>query len=95
MLNTFEISETPTLENTSAIVKDAMRIKTTTQPTMVGKSSIFKIMLDGIPFYHFNSRDFDLELATRNQSVVVSGKRFYMGLKNTPRHTKMKLRSMV
>ena len=94
-MSTFEISETPTIENPTSLLKDAMDIKAPTVPAITGKTGVLKIMIDGAPFYHFNNRDFDSELATRKQDVVVNGKRFYMGLKNTSRHTRMKLRSAV
>lgn len=89
-MSKFELSQTPTLENTTAIINEAKKIKSASK-TITGRTSILKIMLDGVPFYHFSSKEFDNELATRDQDVVVGGKRFYMGVKNNSMHTRMKL----
>ena len=90
-MSKFEISETPTVENVSSIIKDAMKIKSVEQPKVTGRTNVLKIMLSGTPFYHFSKGEFNDELATRQQDVVVGGKRFYMGLKNNSMHTRMKL----
>ena len=94
MLNIFELSESPTLENTAAIVKAGMKIKTVEQPKISGRTKILKIILGTTPFYHFSNVEFDDELATRKQDIVIGGKRFYMGLKNNSMHAKMKLRKV-
>ena len=90
----FEISENPTVENVSSIVKEGMKIKSVEQPKITGKTNVLKIMLSGKPFYHFSKGEFNDELATRQQDVVIGGKRFYMGLKNNSMHTRMKLTSL-
>jgi len=94
MLNIFELSESPTLENTAAIVKAGMKIQTVEQPKISGRTKILKIILGTTPFYHFSNVEFDDELATRKQDIVIGGKRFYMGLKNNSMHAKMKLRKV-
>ena len=95
MSNIFELSESPSLENTSSIVKSGMKIKTIEQPRVTGRTKVLKIVLGSTPYYHFSNVEFDDELATRKQDVVVGGKRFYMGLKNNSMHAKMKLTSLV
>ena len=92
-MSKFELSETPTLENTTAIINDAKKI-TSTPKTITGKTSVLKIMLNKTPFYHFVNKEFDSELATRQQDVVIDGKRFYMGLKNNSMHTRLRLASV-
>lgn len=93
-MSKFEISENPTVENVDSIVKDAMEIKTVEQPKITGRTSVLKIMLSGEPFYHFSKGEFNEELATRQQDVVVGGKRFYKGLKNNSMHTRLRLSSL-
>ncbi|MDB4378329.1 hypothetical protein N9Z41_01025 [bacterium] len=92
-MSKFELSESPTLENASSIIEDGMKIKTTPK-TITGKTSVLKIMLNSTPFYHFVNKEFDSELATRDQDVVIDGKRFYMGLKNNSMHTRLRLASV-
>ena len=92
-MSKFELSETPTLENTTAIINDAKKI-TSTPKTITSKTSILKVMLNNTPFYHFVNKEFDSELATRQQDVVIDGKRFYMGLKNNSMHTRLRLASV-
>ena len=92
-MSKFELSESPTLENTSSIIKDGMKIKSTPK-SITGKTSVLKVMLNSTPFYHFVNKEFDSELATRQQDVVIDGKRFYMGLKNNSMHTRLRLASM-
>lgn len=91
-MSKFELSETPTLENTTAIINDAKKIKAPKSTT--SKTSVLKVMLNSTPFYHFVNKEFDSELATRKQDVVIDGKRFYMGLKNNSMHTRLRLTSM-
>ena len=92
MNNIFEITEKPTLENTSKIENKGLKIK---KPQFtLGKTSILKIMVDGKPFYHFLKGEFDNELATQNLSMVVSGKRFYRGLKNNSMMVRLRLSTM-
>ncbi len=42
-----------------------------------------------------SNREFDSELATRNQSALIGDKRFYLGLKNNSMHTRLKLSSIL
>jgi hypothetical protein len=51
-------------------------------------------MVGDVPFYHFSNTEFDSELASRNQSVVVGQKRFYLGLKNNSMHIRMRLKPL-
>lgn len=92
-MSKFELSESPTLENVSSIVNDAKKIKPTPK-TITGKTSVLKILLNNTPFYHFVNKEFDSELATRKQDVVIDGKRFYMGLKNNSMHARLRLASV-
>ena len=92
-MSKFELSESPTLENTSSIIEDGMKIKSTPK-AITGKTSVLKVMLNKTPFYHFVNKEFDSELATRQQDVVIGGKRFYMGLKNNSMHTRLRLTSV-
>ena len=92
-MSKFELSESPTLENVSSIINDAKKIKPTPK-AITGKTSVLKIMLNKTPFYHFVNKEFDSELATRDQDVVIDGKRFYMGLKNNSMHTRLRLTSI-
>jgi len=92
-MSIFEISESPTLENVSSIIKKGLKIKSKEEPKVLGKTNVLKIMVNKQAFYHFSKGEFDSELATRKQDVIVGGKRFYMGLKNNSSHTKMKLNS--
>ncbi len=92
-MSKFELSESPTLENVSSIVNDAKKIKSTPK-TITSKTSVLKILLNNTPFYHFVNKEFDSELATRKQDVVIDGKRFYMGLKNNSMHTRLRLTSV-
>jgi hypothetical protein len=90
MKNIFEITETPTLENTSTIEKTAKKQK-------VGKkinTNILKLTLNGEPYFHFAKVEFDSEIATKNQDIVVSGKRYYKGIKNLRLKNQMKLSSI-
>jgi len=91
-MSKFELSETPTLENVSSIINDAKKIKA--PKAITGKTSVLKVMLNNTPFYHFVNKEFDSELATRQQDVVIDGKRFYMGLKNNSMHTRLRLSSI-
>jgi len=90
-LNKFEISETPTVEDTDEIITNGMKINKKSNTTFSKHTRVLKIMVGGVPFYHFNHKEFDSELATRKQDVVVGGKRFYMGLKNNSMHARLKL----
>ena len=92
-MSKFELSESPTLENVSSIINDAKKIKSTPK-AITGKTSVIKVMLNSTPFYHFVNKEFDSELATRKQDVVIDGKRFYMGLKNNSMHTRLRLTSV-
>tara|TARA_R110000803_G_scaffold129962_1_gene197344 strand:+ start:235 stop:522 length:288 start_codon:yes stop_codon:yes gene_type:complete len=91
MKNIFELSEAPTVENTSSIINEGMKIKVARPSNATSATRVLKIMLGGIPFYHFSNKEFDGELATRQQDVIVDGKRFYMGLKNNSMRSRMKL----
>ena len=92
-MSKFELSESPTLENVSSIINDAKKI-TSTPKAITGRTSVLKILLNKTPFYHFVNKEFDSELATRDQDVVIDGKRFYMGLKNNSMHTRLRLTSI-
>jgi len=94
MQDIFEISESPVLENTSSIVEEGMKIKAEEQPKIKGRTSVLKILVNQQPYYHFSNVEFNSELATRNSSVVVGGKRFYEGIKNNAMHTRLKLSSI-
>jgi len=90
----FEISENPTTENTSFIETEAKKIVKNFSPSIKGSTSVLKIMLDGKPFYHFSNKEFDSELASRDQSALIGSKRFYLGVKNNSMRTRMKLKSI-
>jgi hypothetical protein len=94
MKNIFEISEKATIENTSALEAAAASIVTTEAPAITGKTTILKILLNGNPYYHFSTVEFDNELATRDEFIRVSGKSFYKGLKSSKRHARLKLKSL-
>jgi len=94
MINIFEISELPTVENTSSIVKEGMKIKTVDQPVIKGRTSILKVLVNKQPYYHFSSVEFNSELATRNSNVVIGGKRFYEGIKGNSMLTRLSLVSI-
>jgi hypothetical protein len=94
MKNIFEISEKATIENTAALEAAAATIATTEAPAITGKTTILKILLNGSPYYHFSTVEFDNELATRDEFVRVSGKSFYKGLKSSKRHARLKLKSL-
>ena len=94
MKNIFEISENATIENTAALEAAAATIVTKEAPTITGKTTILKILLNGNPYYHFSTVEFDNELATRDEYVVVSGRSFYKGLKSSKRHARLKLKSL-
>jgi len=89
----FELSETPTAENTSKIEKEAVML--TKQKEVEGTTPILKIRVNGLPYYHFNTGVFDEELATRNSTVKVGGKTFYLGKFNKRIKTRMNLNSKV
>ena len=94
MKNIFEISEKATIENTTTLEAAAASIVTNEAPAITGKTTILKILLNGSPYYHFSTVEFDNELATRDEYVVVSGKSFYKGLKSSKRHARLKLKSL-
>lgn len=86
MNNIFELTETPTLENIPTLtskVKSTSKVRNTTK--------ILKIKLNNKPYYHFSLVEFDNEIATRNKSVVVGGKRFYEGITNKRMKTRLSL----
>jgi hypothetical protein len=93
-MDIFNISETPVLENVNSILEEGSKIKTVEQPKIKGNTRILKIMVGDVPFYHFSNTEFDNELASRNQSVVVGQKRFYLGLKNNSMHVRMRLKPL-
>ena len=90
-MSKFEISETPTIENTTAL--EASTIKREVTP-IKGNTKILKIKINGRPFYHFSSCDFDSELATKESDVVISGKRFYQGKVDRRMITRLSLTSI-
>ena len=94
MKDIFEISENATIENTATIEAAAASIVTNEAPAITGKTTILKILLNGAPYYHFSTVEFDNELATRDEYVRVSGKSFYKGLKSSKRHARLKLKSL-
>jgi hypothetical protein len=94
MKNIFEITETPTLENTTTIEKQALKIKAKKQTTTLGKKNILKIMVNGKPYYHFLKDSFNSELVNRN-NIILRGKRYYEGIINNSMHSKSKLTSLV
>ena len=79
-MSKFEISENPTLENTSLLEAMAPKVSKPEQGVIKGKTKVLKIKINGKPFYHFSSVEFNDEIATRNSNVVVGGKRFYEGI---------------
>lgn len=93
-MSKFVISELPTVENTSFIEKEAKKIVKKSPTKVKGTTSVLKVILNGDPFYHFASKEFDTELATKAQSAVIGGKTFYLGLKNNSMHTKRRLVSL-
>jgi hypothetical protein len=87
----FELSENPTTENTSAIEREAVML--TKQKEIAGTTPILKIKVNGLPYYHFNTGVFDEELATRNSTVKVGGKVFYLGKVDKRMKVRMNLNS--
>jgi hypothetical protein len=79
-MSKFEISENPTIENTTALEANAPKVSKPEQGIIKGKTKMLKIKVNGQPYYHFSSVEFNSEIATRNSNVVVGGKRFYEGI---------------
>ena len=93
-MSKFEISENPTIENTSTLestVKPTEKVEVT---PIKGNTKILKIKVNGTPFYHFSSIEFNSEIATRDSNVVVGGKRFYQGIIDKRMITRLKLASI-
>ena len=93
-MSKFEISENPTIENTTALERIAKTFVKQEVTPIKGNTKILKIKINGKPFYHFSSVEFDSELATKNSNVVVGGKRFYEGLTDRRMITRLKLSSI-
>lgn len=92
-MSKFEITEAPTLENTSTIEMEGLIIGK--QPDITGTTPILKVTVNGEPFYHFSLGLFDTELATKDSSIVIGEKRFYKGLKDRRMKNRLKLKSLV
>ena len=93
-MSKFEISENPTIENTAALEANVKPIVKQEVSPIKGNTKILKIKINGQPFYHFSSVEFNDEIATKNSNVVVGGKRFYQGLTDKRMITRLKLSSI-
>ena len=93
-MSKFEISENPTIENTSALEANVKPIVKQEVSSIKGNTKVLKIKINGQPFYHFSSVEFNDEIATKNSNVVVGGKRFYQGLTDKRMITRLKLSSI-
>jgi len=93
-MSKFEISENPTIENTAALEANVKPIVKQEVSPIKGNTKILKIKINGQPFYHFSSVEFNDEIATRNSNVVIGGKRFYQGLTDKRMITRLKLSSI-
>ena len=93
-MSKFEISENPTIENTAALEATVKPIVKQEVSPIKGNTKILKIKINGQPFYHFSSVEFNDEIATRNSNVVIGGKRFYQGLTDKRMITRLKLSSI-
>jgi|TARA_B110000908_G_scaffold108826_1_gene127752 hypothetical protein len=93
-MSKFEISENPTIENTAALEANVKPIVKQEVSSIKGNTKVLKIKINGQPFYHFSSVEFDSELATKNSNMVVGGKRFYKGLTDKRMITRLKLSSI-
>ena len=93
-MSKFEISENPTIENTRYLEELTKAFAKKEVTPIKGNTKILKIKINGKPFYHFSSVEFDSELATKNSDVVVGGKRFYEGLTDRRMITRLKLSSI-
>ena len=89
----FEISETPTLENTSTIEKEAVMMSANKE--LKGTTKVLKVKINGEPFYHFSLGEFDDELATKSSSVKIGGKTFYKGKIDKRMKVRLSLNSLV
>ena len=93
-MSKFEISENPTIENTAALEANVKPIVKQEVSPIKGNTKVLKIKINGQPFYHFSSVEFNDEIATKNSNVVVGGKRFYQGLTDKRMITRLKLSSI-
>tara|TARA_R110001583_G_scaffold85129_2_gene223196 strand:+ start:193 stop:474 length:282 start_codon:yes stop_codon:yes gene_type:complete len=93
-MSKFEISENPTIENTAALEANVKPIVKQEVSSIKGNTKVLKIKINGQPFYHFSSVEFNDEIATRNSNVVIGGKRFYQGLTDKRMITRLKLSSI-
>tara|TARA_R110001606_G_scaffold64061_2_gene148914 strand:+ start:193 stop:474 length:282 start_codon:yes stop_codon:yes gene_type:complete len=93
-MSKFEISENPTIENTAALEANVKPIVKQEVSPIKGNTKVLKIKINGQPFYHFSSVEFNDEIATRNSNVVIGGKRFYQGLTDKRMITRLKLSSI-
>lgn len=89
MTNTFKISETPTLENTSLIEKEGLQVGK--QKEVKGTTKILKVTLNGEPYYHFSTVEFNSEIATKDNFIRIGNKVFYKGLVNKKIKNRLKL----
>lgn len=93
-MSKFEISENPTIENTAALEATITPTVKREVTPIKGNTKVIKIKINGKPFYHFSSCEFDSELATKDSDVVISGKRFYKGLVDRRMITRLNLTSI-
>ena len=89
----FELSETPQVENTEVIEKEAITVSSPEVKNPNSKS-VVKIMLEGEPYYNFCSGLFNDELATRNEFFKIGNKTYYKGVENNRSHPQMKLKRL-
>jgi hypothetical protein len=93
-MSKFEISENPTIENTTALEASITPTVKKEVSSIKGNTKVLKIKVNGEPFYHFSSCEFDSELATKDSDVIIGGKRFYKGLVDRRMITRLKLTSI-
>jgi len=86
------MNEEPQIEDTTEIERQAHEIVKPPKKVL-GETPILKITLDGKPYYHFQSQNFDSKLAQKDDSMVIQGKYFYKGKHDNGQHSKMNLKS--
>lgn len=91
-MSKFELPETPQLEDTLFIEQEGLEVGKVEE--IIGTTSILKITINGEPYYHFSTVNFDSELATKDNFIRVGSKVFYKGLVNRRMKNRLKLKSI-
>lgn len=89
MTNKFEISETPTVENTTLLEKESLNVGKVNE--IKGSTKLLKMTLNGEPYYHFSTVEFNNEIATKDSFIKIGNKVFYKGLVNKRMKNRLKL----